>query len=419
MGFRRGAATALVVVMAAFGAAACGDDDDDGGGGQGAAPAATTPAEGGATGQIDESKPPVVLALHALKIPVVDLLTPYIAGSNAAAKVINEKGGFGGRKLEIINCNTMYQPATVGTCARKTLREDPVASFGCDPVWPNAGLPIYARAEKPSFNCPNVEEDWTNPWSFGMTGGQEGDFRASARWLCTRADVQKVVVFTQDIPFQRENAPRVIGDTLKACDKTASFVYYPITGADLTPYVNRASRQDPDMVITLGGGPVAIQFFTLFNRAGITADKLIGSANMFANEQVLSKAPDIMEGAHGVIETSSWGQTDDPGIAEYLKAMEGEDYDAQDTNPLTAYTFVMTIYTAAQKIGFDKFNSASLKEFMDTANNVPVPTTREIVNPGPEGFPQIKQPYSMIVQWKDGKLSPVTEGTEDGWVKGF
>jgi ABC-type branched-subunit amino acid transport system substrate-binding protein len=422
MRFRKGAATALVLAAGLFGVAACGDDDDNESGAGAAAPAATTDAAAGSdsgAGQVDESKPPVVLALNSLKIPLVDLLTPYEAGAAAAAKKINAEGGFGGRKVVIESCNTQYQPATTAACARKALDKDPMAMIGCDPTWPNAGLPIFERAKVPSFNCINTEQDYTNPYNFGMTGGQDGDQRAAARWLCTKADVKKVLVFTQDIPFQRANAPKVIGTPLKECGKSASYVFYPTTGADLTPFVGKAARSKPDFVITLGGGPLAVQIFKQFQQSGISADRIIGSANAFAYEQVLKPAGDAMEGAIGTIETKSWGQTDDPGIAEYLKAMEGEDYDAQDTNPLTAYMSVMTVYTAAKEIGFDKFDTASLKEFMDSANNVQVPTTRDILNPGPEGYPQIKQPYVQIVQWKDGKLSPVLEGTEDGWVKAF
>jgi len=37
----------------------------------------------------------------------------------------------------------------------------------------------------------------------------------------------------------------------------------------------------------------------------------------------------------------------------------------------------------------------------------------------PHWTTELKQPYVQIVQWKDGKLNVVTEGTEDGWVKMF
>ncbi len=411
---------ALLAAVASVGVlTGCGSDSDDSQD-SGATTAATTAASGGeSTGKIDESKEPVVVALNALKVQAVDLLTPYEAGAEAAAKKINAAGGFGGRELVIESCNTAYQPATAVTCARKMLAKKPVATIGCEPTWASSGLPIFAKEKIPSFNCINVEEDFTNPMNFGMTQGQAGDQRAVARYLCTRDDVQKVAVFTQDIPFQHEAAPASIGPTLKECGKEVSYTYYPITGGDLLPAVSKAAKTDPDFVITLGGGPLAVQIFKAFGQAGIPADKLFASGNAVAYESVFKPGGEALDGAYGVVEVMSWGEESDPDVAEYLQAMEGSGTDARDANPQTAYMQVMTLYTAAKEVGFDQFDSASLVEFMNTANDVAVPLTPGIKNPGPKGAPQVKQPYAQIVQWKDGKLNIVREGTEDGWVMAF
>jgi hypothetical protein len=264
-----------------------------------------------------------------------------------------------------------------------------------------------------------VKQDWTNPWSFGMTGGQQGDGVAQVRWLCTRNDVKSIVYFTQDIPFQHTDAPKAMTPIAKGCGKSISYVYYPITGADITPQVTQAAGKKPDFVIVLGGGALAVNIYKQFAQAGISADKIIGSGNQMDWDEVLKPGGKALEGAYAVSEVTNWDDTADPTVAAYRKAMEGASWDARSPNPETAYMWVMTIYTAAQKIGFDKFDQQSLKQFMDTANKVPVPLTKEILNPGPEGFPQIKQPYSQIVQWKGGKLLTVQDGTEDGWVRGY
>lgn len=428
-GFRRGAMFApIAALLCGLTLAACGSSDEtestsdtsaatQSASTEAATTASTTAAETG--GSVDPSKPKVVIALNTLKIPAVDLLSAYEAGANAAAKEINASGGFGGREVVIESCNTMYQPATVASCARKTIAKNPVANIGCDPGWGQAGLPIYAKAEVPSIVCINTKEDYTDPWSFGMTQGQEGDQRAVARFLCTRDDVKKVVFFTQDIPFQHESAPNTIGKPLEECGKSAEYVYYPITGADLSPYVTKAAQAKPDFVITLGGGALAVQIFKLFTQAGIKPDQMFASANAMAYESVLKPAGATMEGVYAPVEVVSWDDTSNPGVAQYLKAMEGSGVDPKDSNPETAYMYVQTIYKAAQEVGFDDFDGKALAEYLNTANDVEVPTSRMILNPGPEGYPQVKQPYTQIVQWKGGKLNVVTEGTEDGWILAF
>jgi ABC-type branched-subunit amino acid transport system substrate-binding protein len=397
--------------------AACGSDDDaktasTAGGG------ASTSASGGG-GAVDSSKPPVVLSVNALKIQAVDLLTPYVAGAQAAADALNAKGGIGGRKVEIDSCNTMYQPATGAKCARETASKKATAMIGCEPTWANSGLPILGKAKIPSFNCPNVEADWKDPWSFGLTLGTNGDNRAFASYLCTRDDVKKVVAFVQDIPISHSATPAAMDPVLKGCGKTAEYVYYPITGADLTPDVAKAAALKPDFVLTQAGGALALQVFKLFSQAGISADKMGASGNAFAKKDVLTPAGATMDGVYGSINVRSWSDTSDPGVAEYQKAMASAGVDADDVNPETAYMTVMAIATAGEEIGADAFDSQSLADWMNKANNVAIPTSREILNPGPTGYPQIKQPYNQIVQWKDGKLNVVTDGTDDGWIKGF
>jgi ABC-type branched-subunit amino acid transport system substrate-binding protein len=379
----------------------------------------TTAGSGAAaTGKIDSSKPPVTLQLNTLKIQAVDLLTPYGAGANAAADVINAQGGIGGRKVEIATCNTMYQPATVATCAHKAVSAKATATFGCDPTWAIGGLPITSKAEIPSFNCPTAAGDYTNPWNVGLTGGS-GTNHAIAEYLCTQSDIKKVAAFVQDIPLSHQQTPPSMTPVLTACGKTITYYYYPITGADLTPDVTKVAATKPDFVLTQAGGPIAVQVFKLFEQAGIPATKLGGSVNAFAYDAVLKPSGSAADGLRGGVEVQSWGDTGNPDVAAYLKAMEGSGVDPQDGNPETAYMVVMAIYTAAKKIGFDKFDSASLAKYMTTANNVSLPLNRDILNPGPADSPSIKQPYSQMVQWKDGKLQILTQGNNLGWFKGF
>jgi hypothetical protein len=75
-------------------------------------------------------------------------------------------------------------------------------------------------------------------------------------------------------------------------------------------------------------------------------------------------------------------------------------------------------YTVAQHVGFSTFNSASLIHYMDTASNVGIPGSRTLLNPGPATAPQIKQSYSEVLRYNNGKFTVVTQGTNAGWVNG-
>src|SRR4029077_2573838 len=78
------------------------------------------------------TKPPVTVAILTFDVPGSSLLPEFQTGANAAAKVINAAGGFGGRKLVFVSFNTSLSPATATVCAHQTIAKHPVASIGCE-----------------------------------------------------------------------------------------------------------------------------------------------------------------------------------------------------------------------------------------------------------------------------------------------
>lgn len=400
-------AASVIVLLGVLGLAACGGDDSAKGAG-----AATSSG-------IDEGKPSVRFALVTLKIPGSDLLTPFGAGADAAAKQINAKGGFGGREVVIDRCNSQGSPAATAICARKTLAEDPIAMFGCELSWSAAGLKVYARAEVPSFTCPNTKEDFNNPWSFGLAASGLGENLGLAKHLCTKPDVKRVVFLSLDLSQLKDTAKTAM-PTLTGCGKQVTLELFPLNAADMTPFVHKALRFKPDFVMMFPlAGAQGVQLFKTFHQAGFPASKLSATSSSFDYETTLKPAGSSVDGAYSAFEYKNWGQTDDPDVAAYLEAMKSSSEDARSSNPQHGYNSVMWFYAAAKQIGFDTFDSASLAEFMRTKSGVQMPLSRKLVNPGPKGYPQLKQPYVQLVQWKDGKLRTVEQGTQGGWISGF
>src|SRR5438876_12298687 len=123
------------------------------------------------------AKPPIHFELITFQLAGSDLLTEFKAGADAAAKKINAKGGFGGRKVVIDTCNSQLTPSVATACAHSTLGNHPVAMFGCELSWSAAGLAIYAKAGVPSFNCPNTTRSEER-----RVGKERSWSRSSAEW---------------------------------------------------------------------------------------------------------------------------------------------------------------------------------------------------------------------------------------------
>jgi ABC-type branched-subunit amino acid transport system substrate-binding protein len=419
----RRAVTALAVAACcAGGLAACGGDDDNDnrraatGSAQAGPGSSSTSSSAAATGKLDPSKPDVHISVISIKIPGSDLLTPYTAGANAAADAINAAGGFGGRKLVVDSCNSQNQTSIVTSCVQRLISKNPVAFVGCDNVMSTAGQPIFKRKSIPGFWCLNTPQDFNNPLMFGLDPGGVGQYVAMAQNLCKRPEVKTVVFQNLDIPQLRAyDAP--IKKALDDCGKTLKIVYMAPTTTDFTPTLNDILAKKPDFVLTfLLSGPQTVQVFKAFTQAGFPASKMMVNSSSLDYKTMLKPAGEAMEGVTMYLPYANPVDESNPDVVAYKKALEGSSWDAFNSNVQTGYQYIYAIYTAAKAIGFDKFDSQSLTQWFSTVDGVHLPMNREVVNPGPAGSPQIKQPYDQMVQWKGGKLITVKEGTEDGWV---
>ncbi len=412
-----------VTVLCVVGLAACGSSSSStttssASSAASSSSAATSTAAATTSAAAVSSSNPVVIFVDSLKIPGTDLVTPYTNGAQAAANEINAAGGIGGRKVEVINCNSMYSAPVAVACAHKAVAAHATAMIGCEPVWGTTGLPILEAAGIPSFNCINTKIDYTAPTSFGLQAGGFGELSGFAKYLCTLSDVHTVVLYAISTPWQ-SLAPAA-GNVLSACGKKMLGVYYPITTTDYSPYAAKVAGMHPDWVMTEPeNGPEGITQFQELEQNGIPADHISTSSSSM-DYPFLAKGASATNGIFGAYEWTSWSDTSDPNVVAYLKATANVP-DNKSSSVETTYGNVMWFDTIAKKIGESNFNSSTLIKFMtNPANNgTPMSLSRSIVIPGPAGFPHQDQPWIQIVQWKDGKLDIITQGTQAGWVNAF
>jgi ABC-type branched-subunit amino acid transport system substrate-binding protein len=417
----------VVVLMCAAVLSACGGGGSSSSGGSTTEGGSATSEEGSSTtaaaqsegGQVDPSMPPVRIPVISVKVPGVDLLTPHAAGAEAAAHVINAEGGFGGREVVVEECATQLSPATATVCANQTLAKgDVLTEIGCEPTWPVSGLKIYTKAGVPSMNCVN---DLSDEWSFGAHPGAFGLQAGVAAWLCERPEIKSVVLLGQDLATQKTEEETSTEPIFKACGKEIHYVFAPLETTDFTPYVNKVLEYDPDFVMSTQSPAPTAQMFKTFQQAGYPADQISAVESSCPYEEVLEPAGSAMEGAYCADGYFPWTDEDDPEVAGYVEAMkEGNvGYDYRSGSPVWGYSSVMFIYEAAKAIGFSKLTPEKLADYMRTETGVALPLSHDWTNPGPKISSSVKQPSTLITQWKGGTFTTVEEGTEEGWIDGF
>jgi ABC-type branched-subunit amino acid transport system substrate-binding protein len=368
------------------------------------------------------AKPPVKFAIISIGVPGVDLYKFHLLGAQVAANAINQSGGFGGRKVEIIGCNSQFSPSVATVCAHDTLDQGVIAEGGCETSWTASGLAIYGKAGVPSFNCTNATADLTYRWSFGLNAGATGYFRAGARWLCSRSDVHHVVFLGQDYPAGRQTAQDATQSVFAACGKQVDYVFAPLNPADFTPYVQQVLADKPDFVIAQASVGPLVNLLKTFQQAAWPASKVLIGDSIMNYADGLGPAGSAAEGVYIGSQWKTWGDSSDPEVAAYTKAVQQfTSEDPRNSQLVWGYATVMYWYEAAKRIGFDKFTSQKLAQFTRNVNNYHWPMSYKLSNPGPKGAPEVKQPYIQIVQWQGGNLLPVKSAgpNKDGWVPGY
>ncbi len=354
----------------------------------------------------------------SFKVPGEDQLTPMVQGADTALKVIDAKGGFGGRSVKLVTCNSMLQPASAEDCAHTTLADHPVTMIGCENVWAMTGLPIYAAAKVPSLNCLNTAQDYHSPWEFGVTPGATGDDAAYAAYLCTLPAVKTAGVLVIQLPAIVSDITTAFTPILKTCGKTVSTVQVPPTATDVTPYVAKLLSYKPQYALVNLETAEVPESYAALEQGGVPASHIAGSSVYFI-DTVLAHAP-AMKGGISIAEWAPWSDTSDPNVVTYDNAVKAAGLDYKDPNIEWGYGLMMWLYTAAQRVGFANLDSTTLEHYLSTATNVPIPLAYNWLNPGPTQYPSIKQPFDLLAHWTGTTFEPIPVGpTKDGWISGI
>ena len=76
-------------------------------------------------------------------------------GARAAAAYVNENGGIGGRPIEIVSCDTKYDPGPSRACAQKAVAQNALAVIGLDDYSATAGDALFEANDIITMNAPN------------------------------------------------------------------------------------------------------------------------------------------------------------------------------------------------------------------------------------------------------------------------
>jgi ABC-type branched-subunit amino acid transport system substrate-binding protein len=276
----------------------------------------------------------------------------------------------------------------------------------------SVGIPILSKAGIPSFTTLQGQGT-ASPWAEVTTGSATITLTVPARYACAQG-YHKVSVLTSDLPIARTDFSQFAAGIYKQCGIDVNVVYVPLTAADPAPYVQKAITTKPDLLIDtiLTGASVDPQMAAI-TTAGYPINRTyFGSGGV---DTAFFSNPATKGAMLGFPLDIAIPQNTNPDVQAYVKALKQF---APGTDPLgtftpIAFSQVVTIWKAAQAIGFNKVTGPEIKDYMlnQAQGNLQVPLGR-VVTLVP-GYPGMKQPYFHVVRWTGTGIDSL------GWWSGW
>ena len=390
-----------IVPLVAFAlvATACSDSKSDNKGGSSPSPTASLPGK------------PIVIEdnTHLTGIPGFDP-SALPNGEKAAAAYVNSHGGIDGRPIEVVSCDTRYDPAGSKSCAAQAVSKGAIAVTGLDDLSSSSGADAeLSKNNVITLNAPNQIPLVNDPNEFAVASGGTGEFYGLGHYFGSVLKPSSVRLLMPDQPY---------GHTYSAWIKDAAAadgltnldtVYYNINITDFSSVVAKATRDKPAVVFTLVNGSQIPLVWGQLQQQGIKADQIyIHSAAM--DSRVLQNAGKTAIGGNIVSEFANPDDLSDPEVKAYRDAMKSSGYDgiARTALAVAGFSEVMFLATVAKAVakesGLDSVSASTVKSYLTKTLATGSTTTIPVflgtpMGPGSKGFAGIHRGAVQILRW--------------------
>ena len=253
------AVSGLVVAAISLSGAACGSSSSSSSSSSTASSSsAGTASAAGATQASQSSSGASGLSGQPIKIfvsaPVGTVYGDYpdeFTGAQAAALAINHAGGIHGRPIQIITCNSKFDPNVTLGCGREAVGDGVTAIIDADLFDPEY-LPLLAKAGIPDLAYLETPQGAVSPIVFGLNGGAYTSYPATVLAL-KAAGAKRLAIVRTDLAaadyFETvmEQAAKAVGLPV------VGVVKYAGTTADFSPTIQQLANLHPDAVTMEAG----------------------------------------------------------------------------------------------------------------------------------------------------------------------
>src|SRR3989442_3670584 len=219
----------------------------------------TTPSGNPASATVAAPKPDIKIGLATAKSGAANFYNPQQSnGALLAVEQINNAGGIGGAKIQLIVEDDGSVRDQGITAFRKFIEQDKVAAIlgptlsavaaGAHPVAQSAGVPVIAISNT-GLGIVGKCDYGPCDWIFRASLGEQSAVPETVKAATQKLGLKKVVIIYGDGKFELDDLS-IFKEAFKANGVTvAKEIPYRATDVDFAPFVTAAKAENPDPIV--------------------------------------------------------------------------------------------------------------------------------------------------------------------------
>lgn len=318
-------------------------------------------------------------------------------------RMINDRGGINGRKINFISLDSGSDPSKSLDLARKLVEEEGVLLvFSPTGTDTNLAIRSYLNDKKvPQLFVESSSAVFNDPahfpWTMGFFATYRTEGAAYAKYILQTKPAAKIAVLYADDDAGKEYVAGLhdgLGD--KASSMIARDLSYPISGARIEDKITQLKNSGADVFMNMSVGPFATQAVRAVYNQGWHPLQFIPNASLsvaaFIEPAGLEKAAGIISNAR----SKGWwrpGAARDPAVREFLDWMKTYNPDAnlRDQNNAAGYERAQALVELLRKCGGNLTRANVMKQAADLDIELGMLRPGIRIKTGPEDYQPIKQ----------------------------
>lgn len=322
-----------------------------------------------------------------------------------------ELGGIEGHPIELITCNTNFNPDLSQSCAQEMVSAKvPVVIGGID-IW-GTGITTLEKNGIPYVGgIPVSFEAARSPVSFQFSGGTWGAVLGMGKYAMEELGAKKIAIIYGDFGPITDSA-RLGKEALERKGASVTLVATAPVNPDMVTALNEAAAAEPDAVIALTADSGCKPVMLTAKQIGFEAPLFLTGACIAPKivESVGDAAKDRIFNVEAVLEPGD----PDNELYRQIATRYGAKYDYPlQSEGTVSFRSVINLYVALREIGFDNITPQAILAKFRAARESPSFFGHPYTCNGEAlpGYPALCAPQQTLGRLVDGQVEAVS-----GWI---